>query len=132
MKQITIIILTLLTLIACETPEDAADKIVTSPYTCESLSIIGNWNESRGQLQVSENCTAIHNFCGYELSFTIPDIDTGQTTVTVHKWDSNRGSNNCMEPQVRICFMNIDESNRLIFDCGGFNQKYVIEFTRSI
>lgn len=112
-----------LTLLLSACGKDSNSPTPSEPtYSCQTLDAIGLWEntlDTSQTLTVSNSCTAYGNYCEHDLSFDLPDPNTGETILTVHSANLNAG---CMQPGNYNCVVGVNSQDQLIIDCGTTNQ----------
>lgn len=69
--------------------------------TCDTLA--GNYTNDLvdGEtLVINDDCTFTESYCGLDASYSIPDVDSGATTITIH---GNNGGASCLSVSDHDC-----------------------------
>lgn len=105
MKQYLSLMIAVLMLSACgkggspAAPQPAPNE--PDPITCSTLEgIYDNTLVAGATLTVAGDCSFTDSICGYDADYTIPDRDTGATTITVN---GTNGTPGCMSSTAHAC-----------------------------
>ena len=97
------------------------------PVTCSSLAGTYSNNFYPGEtLTIPNDCTLTDSICGYVATYSLPDRETGATTITVA---GTNGTPGCMSSTAHSCFIQYTDSTGKL-DVACDSNTIIYSFTK--